>query len=318
MAPRASGGDVPISRPIQRIVVLNSDSLEALRILKSEDLVTGVFSELTREKEFWGGLAAQPKVGSWRDPDMETIASLNPDLVMAYSWAPGPMLEQKMALFGIRVLRLDFYKVDKLEHEVRVLGRILKREKEAERFCSWHGRYLGMIEEKTAGMTRRPRVYVESYTDYHAAGPGSGGNAMCARAGGGNIASGLSIPYPRVTPEWVVSCNPEVIIKAASFGKGYESLSPEGFNERRKAILERPAWDHIHAVSSGKVYVLDSSVWTGPRAIVGIAYMARWIHPDLFSGHIDPEAIHKEYLETFQGMAYKGVFVSDGPGESIR
>jgi iron complex transport system substrate-binding protein len=55
---------------------------------------------------------------------------------------------------------------------------------------------------------------------------------------------------------------------------------------------------------------MDSAIWTGPRAIIGIAYMVRWIHPVLFFD-LNPEALHREYLETFQGVPYCGIFVSD-------
>jgi iron complex transport system substrate-binding protein len=308
----ALGRNIEVRLPIQRIVALNSDVLEVLRVLKAENRVAGVFSEIVREGEFWRDLVERPQVGSWRDPDMEAIVALKPDLVIAYGWNPGPLLEKKMALFGIQVLRLDLYKVETLEQEVKVLGQLLGQEKEARCFCDWHRRHIEMIRTKIGGALSSPAVYIESYTDYHAAGPGSGGHEMCVLAGGKNIAAGLSIPYPRVTPEWVVSRNPEVIVKAAAYGNGYALKDKDRapFNRRRDAILHRTAWCHIAAVSSGRVHVMDSAIWTGPRAIIGIAYMVRWIHPALFFD-LNPEALHREYLETFQGVPYCGIFVSD-------
>ena len=306
----SSGKTIQVSLPVSRVVALNSDTLEVLRTLKAEDTVVGVFSEIVREREFWGDLAERTKIGSWRDPDMEAIATLDPDLVIAYTRNPGPVLEQKMALFGIQVLRLDFYKVDTMEREVQVLGQLLKRQEEAARFCEWHRRYLEMIRDGIARTERRPAVYIESYSDYHAAGLGSGGNEMCALAGGRNIAAELAVPYPRVTPEWVVSRNPEVIVKAASNRNAFISSDPAPLNQRREVLLNRPVWRHIAAVSSGNVHVMNSAVWTGPRAIIGIAHMVRWFHPALFPD-LDPEALHGEYLENFQGVAYRGVFVSD-------
>ena len=304
------GRSVEIALPVQRIVCLNSDTLEVMRTLKAEDRIVGVFSEMVRESEFWGGLTGRPKVGSWRDPDIEAIAALKPDLVIAYSWNPGSLLERQMAPFDIQVLRLDLYKAASLEKEVQVLGRLLQREKEAARFCDWHRQRLGAIRERIAGISRRPAVYLESYSDYHAAGPNSGGHEMCVAAGGRNITADLAIPYPRVTAEWVVSQNPEVIVKAASYGNGYSLKNAAPFNRRREALLQRPAWGHITAVASGNVHVMDSSIWTGPRAVVGITYLAQWFYPGLFAD-LDPEAVHKEYLETFQGIAHHGVFVSD-------
>jgi iron complex transport system substrate-binding protein len=304
------GRSVQVLYPVRRIVALNSDVLEIVRALKAEEYIVGVFSEIVREAEFWGGLAKKPKVGSWRDPDLEAITVLAPDVVVAYGRNPGPALEQKANLLGIQVLRLDFYKLDKLEEEVRTFGLLLDRRQKAERFCEWHGRHLKMIQERVVRTSRRPAVYIESYSDYHAAGLGSGGHEMCILAGGSNVAASLSILFPRVTPEWVLAKNPEVIIKAASYGNGYSLKSPTPLNQRRDAILRRPTWHHIPAVKAGNVHVMDSSIWTGPRAIIGVGHKVRWIHPFLFSD-LDPEILHRTYLETFQGVPYKGVFVSD-------
>ena len=307
----ALGRMVQVTLPVRRIVALNSDILEVLRALQAEDRVVGVFSEVVREPEFWGDLAARPKAGGWRTPNPEAIVRMEPDLVIVYGRNPGQEFDRKMAALGIQVLRLDCYKIETLEREVQSLGRILDRQPQAVRFCDWHRHHLGMIRERlAAGISDRLSVYVESYSDYHAAGPGSGGHEMCAMAGGRNIAAGLAVPYPQVTPEWVLSQDPVVIIKAASHGNGYTLKEPSPFNRRRNAILRRPAWRHITAVSTGGVHVMDSAIWTGPRAIIGIAYMVRWIYPGLFPD-LDPEMLHKEYLETFQGVDYRGVFVSD-------
>jgi len=304
------GRTIHVPYPVRRIVALNSDVLEIVRTLRAKEYIVGVFSEIVREPEFWGDLAQKPKVGSWRDPDLEAIAVLAPDVVVAYGRNPGPALEQKANLLGIQVLRLDFYKIDKLEEEVRTFGLLLDRRQEAEHFCELHRQHLKMIQERVTLTSRRPKVYIESYTDYHAAGPGSGGHEMCILAGGSNIAANLSIPFPRVTPEWVLTKNPEVIVKAASYGNGYSLKNPIPFNQRRDVIMRRPAWHFIPAVKAGNVHVMDSAIWTGPRAIIGVSHMVRWIHPDLFSD-LDPKALHRTYLEIFQSVPYKGVFVSD-------
>lgn len=307
----ALGRKVTIPSPARRIVALNSDAVEAVRILNAQDLIVGVFSQIDTEPEFWGELVSRRKVGSWREPNSEVIVELEPDLVLAYAKTPSPEWEARMASQGIQVLRLELYRVDSLEQEMLELGRALGRTEEAERFCSWHGRWLKRIREKVEGAARRPSVYVESYSDYQAAGPTSGGHEMCVLAGGRNISEDMAIPFPRVTSEWVVSRNPEVIVKAGSFSDCYGGWNPRAaLNKRRDTIMQRPAWNLIQAVSSGRVYVLDSSIWVGPRAVIGLAYLVQWLHPDLIED-INAEALHKEYLKIFQRLPYKGVFVSD-------
>lgn len=308
------GREVVVRLPVHRIVALNSDVVEILRTIKAQALIVAVFSQIEKEREFWGALSSLPKVGSWRDADLEAIADLSPDLIVCYGSSPGQIFEDKAAALGIQVLRLDFYQIDTMEREVRLLGQLLERTKEAEHFCTWHRHCLQMIAARLEQAPRWPTAYVESYTDYNAAGPASGAHRMCVLSGGRNIAADLAIPYPLVTPEWVVSQDPEVIIKVASYGNGYAQTLSDEFNLRRDAIMARPAWHHISAVKSGRVHVMDSSIWTGPRAVIGMAFMARWLHPDRFQD-MDPEHLHREYLETFQGMPYKGVYVSAASGE---
>ncbi len=306
----AVGQKTEVRLPVRRVVALNSDVIEVMRSLKAEAYIVGVFSQIEREAEFWGNLARLPKVGSWRDPDPEAVSRVSPDLVVGYGRNPGKAFEKKVGALGIQVLRLDFYQIDTLEREVRILGTLLDRVEEAERFCAWYRRHMEVIRSGVARVKNPPAVYVESYSDYHAAGPGSGGNQMCAFAGGRNIAEDMTIPYPRITSEWVVSQNPEVVIKATSYGNGYAQSDSTGFNQRRDVILARPAWHHITAVAQARVHVMDSAIWTGPRAIIGIAYMVRWMHPEIFR-NMDPEALHQEYLEKFQRVPYKGVYVSE-------
>jgi iron complex transport system substrate-binding protein len=306
----ALGRKVVLTVPVRRLVALNSDIIEVLRTLKATHLLVGVFSQIEREPEFWGGLANLPKVGSWRDPDPEAVARLQPDLVIGYGKNPGPAFEKKAKELDIQVLRLDLYRLATLEREVRLLGDLLDRQQQAKAFCNWHRRLLDMIQSRLSALPHKPRVYLESYSDFHAAGPRSGANEMCILAGGRNIAASLAIPYPQITPEWVMAQNPDVIVKAASYGNGYAAADASGFNQRRDAILRRPAWHYVPAVQNSRVHVMDSAIWTGPRAVIGVAYMVQWLYPGFFKD-LEPQAIHKAYLENFQGIAYKGVFVCD-------
>jgi iron complex transport system substrate-binding protein len=168
---------------------------------------------------------------------------------------------------------------------------------------------MDLVRKRLARVKKKPLVYVESYADFHTAGPGSGGNDMCVFAGGQNLAGDFSMPYSEVTSEWVVSRQPGVIFKTTAWGNGFEKETGDFLNSVKAKIISRPSWDLIPAVANDRVYVLDSGIWTGPRAIIGVMYMAKWIFPDIFHD-IDPEQIHREYFELFQKIPYQGVYVS--------
>ncbi|HQI68834.1 MAG TPA: hypothetical protein PKV28_08560 [Methanothrix sp.] len=68
----------------------------------------------------------------------------------------------------------------------------------------------------------------------------------------------------------------------------------------------------VKAVKDNEIYVMEERIIGGVRNFVGIGYLAKWLHPDLFED-LDPQAIHQEYLTRFQGLDYdlgeQGVFV---------
>ncbi len=120
---------------------------------------------------------------------------------------------------------------------------------------------------------------------------------MCAMAGGINIAHNLIGTYPKVDSEWVIAQNPDLVIKAASSSYNNTSEPDTILN----GIISRPGWDDMDAVRNDRVHLLTTDIYTGPGYIIGAAYMAQWLYPDLFAD-IDPSGIHQEYLERFQGM----------------
>ena len=304
----AAERSVEVRVPVKRLAVLTSDALEVIRALNAEDLVVGVNTGIGRDPLFWPRLKNKPNVGRWNEPDYELIVALDPDIVIGYAQRPGRDMEKKLTPFGITVIRLDFYKIRTLLKEVEILGRILGRDNEALQLIEWYRQKLKLIQRQPDNQANPCRVYIESYSKYHTTGPGSGAHEMCVLAGGYNIASNFSIPYPEITPEWVLAKNPDVIIKAVALSNCYAMTDPDPLKSIRKKILARPAWNNINAVMQGRVYVMASDIWTGPRAIIGTGYLAKWFYPDIFE-NLNPEELHREYLERFQRIKYQGVYV---------
>jgi len=307
----ATGRSVEVRLPVKRLVVLTSDALEIVRALKAEDLVVGVYSGISKDPVFWPRLKDKPKVGTWKELNYERVVALQPDIVLCYGQRPGGNAEKKLEPFGISVIRLDFFKLTTLEKEVETLGLVLGKAKEAQKLTAWYQKSLNFIRERIKKAKNRAGVYIEGGSNYHTTGPGSGGNDMCVLAGGRNIASGLSIPYPEVTPEWVLANNPGVIIKVTTMttcGAGYTLTNAAALKRIRDTIITRPAWGEIDAVRQGRVYVMANEIWTGPRAVIGTGYMAKWFFPEILKD-FDPESLHREYLEGFQGLRYDGLYV---------
>jgi len=300
------GNHISVKLPVRRVVALTSDALETIRAIGAEDLVVGINKNIPKEPLFWPKLKGKPVVGNWMEPNYEALVQIKPDIIICYSrWGKG--IEKKISPLGIKLVRLDFYKVNSLKRDVNTLSLLLGKEKEGGNFISWYQKYLNLIKERLKNIKYKPKVYIESYTPFHTDSMGSGGHEMCLLAGGNNIASSIPIPFPRVDPEWVLDKNPDIIIKAVSIN-GYELNNSTYLKKIREEIINRPGWENIKAIKESRIYIIASDIWAGPRAIVGIMYMAKWFHPHYFKD-LNPEDIHKEYLKKFHNLKYRGIYV---------
>jgi len=302
----------PEIKNVKKIVVLNSDAVELICALGAEDRVVGI-TESVAQSGFFNRLKGRPIVGRWNNPNYERIAEVEPEVLIAYGRHPGPELEEKLEPLGIKVVRMDCYKIGSLCSEVKTLGIMLGKEKEADELVNFYQRYLRLVGERVKQLKseERVRVYVESYSDFTSVARGSGGHQMCITAGGVNIAAEEPVPYPKISPEWVLEENPQVVVKAVTPSLapcGYGVEDTKALTKLREKIMSRPGWPQTDAVKNSRVYLISADIWTGPQAFIGIAYMAKWLYPERFRD-LHPESVHKEYLKRFFGLKYRGIFV---------
>ena len=311
---------VTVKKPVERIIAMNSESAKVIRAFKEEDKIVGVSTYIARNEVFFPDL---PNVGTGRSPDYEKIIGLEPDILIYYAFWPKQVkaLEEKLEPTGISLVCLDCFYPQTMYKDIKKLSYILDcKEDVAKEFIDWYGDNLDKIKSRTEELSEdeKPLVYLEGYTDYSTCSCGSPDHAMCIMAGGVNIASdliGSRYPeYPKVDSEWVLTQNPDIIIKQASrtyASLGYSEDNPMGIKKIREKILERPELANIAAVKNGSVYLVPSDISREPEFVVAVAYMAKWFHPSLFED-LDPETIHREYLTRFLRLDYdldeQGIF----------
>ena len=308
---------VTLKMPIERIVAVTDDSAEALRVLHATDKVVGVSVETLENFVYLPEFNQTPNVGKWSEPDIERILTLDPDLVISYKSATPKYIEPKLNGTDIPSVALDLYRADDLPVEMRMLGYIVGKTAEADKYLELFNKVADTVSEKTSTIPEdeRVRVYLEGSADLKTYTKGKGGDLACTMAGGINLASGLEGSYPEVESEWVMVQNPQVIVRLAQPSEipcGYETDDPSGFEAKRNEILARTGWSNITAVEDNRVHMLLYEFGASPGVPVTIAYMAKWFYPELFED-LDPQAIHQEYLTEIQGMDYdlkkRGVFV---------
>jgi iron complex transport system substrate-binding protein len=97
---------------------------------------------------------------------------------------------------------------------------------------------------------------------------------MLQKAGGQNIVTDSTNPYPQLSQEAVIAKDPEVILL------GDDSNG----TDTPEKIIARPGWSNISAVKNKRVYALNAALVSrpGPRAALGVENMAKTLYPDLF------------------------------------
>ncbi len=314
----ANGEDVTVSMPLEKIVVLNTDTAEAIRAVGAKGRIVGVTAGMTDEYVFFPDLCAKPSVGKWSSPDVEAILALDPDSVFAFGQWPAPeKLEDKLKGTDISVVRLDFYRLETVRNEMNMLGYLLLEEENARGYLEWYDEYVDEIDEKISGLSEeeKPRVFIDSgkgETERKTRAEGTGSHDLCVRAGGINIAEDEGERYFTVLVEWILDQNPAIIFRP-SYAGGFESDDVSGMKEQYDGIIGLPGFaEGVDAVINDSVFVIDDSIMFAPQQPVSLAYLAKWFHPDVFKD-LDPQAIQQEYVDEFCGIdfdvAEHGVFV---------
>jgi iron complex transport system substrate-binding protein len=313
---------VTVQKPVERIVVLTYPDAEAIKIVKAEERVVGVSSDIKRRKTFFPELSRLPSAGVTSNPDLERIIELNPDIIFTGKLkSMGSNLENKLP-DTIAVTCWDMGRLEVMVKNIQMLGYILGNTEDATEFCTFYQEYIDeTIGERVSEIPESDRelVYIEHCKDYRAFATGSSGHEICVAAGGVNIAADLprfsEKPIVEVDQEWLIEENPDLIVKVVCCKSGlcgYEEDAPEAMGQEREQIMSRSGWGGLTAVDENRVYLIDMDLVGSTANFVGATYMAKWLYPDLFED-LDPKAFHQEYLTRFQRLDYdldeNGVFV---------
>ncbi len=139
--------------------------------------------------------------------------------------------------------------------------------------------------------------------------------------GGINIAADLPGEFVHeVDTEWLIDQNPDIVM--AMIWEyyypdvfGYDVDDTSSVEATRAEVMGMDLFAGGKAAEEGRVYLYDDQLGSTPRFVVGVAYMAKWFHPELFED-LDPQAIHQQYLD-FMGIDYDpskhGVFAYPEP-----
>ena len=318
---------VTVQKPVESIVSVSHGvgSAMVVKALEADDKVIGIPEHMKDMTTFFPEMSKLPSVGTWDYPDYEKILEFDPDIVLATYISPEDV-EEKLEP-EITVISLNCGGPLRYTQDVKKLGYILGKKDRADEYIDWYKSYVDTIVGKVEGLSDddKPRVF-----DFYGGewgmseGPpyGTSGREnfivlpLIEMAGGINIASDLPGDWITVDAEWVITQNPDVIIReifpeVSGPIVGYDTDDPLEVIAMREDIMNQPAFELTDAVKEGDVYLCYGS-FIERDWFIGLTYMAKWFHPELFED-LNPQEFHQEFLSEFQRLDYdlteRGVFV---------
>ncbi len=219
----------------------------------------------------------RPKVGGFKGKSMEAIVALSPDLVIGTGDGNEGSILRSLKRLQVPVLTVQPSTLQEVTESVRTIGRTAGRQRQADELADRMERAVSQVHEKVEGAGKPRVMFVYGRDPLVLAGPGTFAHDMILVAGGDNIASDASHPYPRFSMEAVVSRAPEVIVEGA--------MGSESVRSRAKQVKEYwSRWGSLPAVKDGRVEVIDEDLIArpGPRIIKGLEKLARALHPERF------------------------------------
>lgn len=266
--------EVKLDKPATRIVSLAPSVTEILFAVGAGDQVVGrdSFSNYPAETS-----AIQDVGGSMGSYSLETITSLEPDLVIA---AEINTPEQVSALEGLGLK--VFYLSNPADLEgvytmLQTIGTLSGHQDEAAALSNSLKDRVMQVKKTIEKAATTPLVFYELDGSDAAKpwtpGPGSFMDLLITEAGGRNAAAALQSQWAQISIEELLVQNPDIIL----LGDSIYGTTPE-------QVAARPGWDGLTAVKEGRVYPFNDDLVSrpGPRLVDGLEELAKLIHPELY------------------------------------
>ncbi|KEA46058.1 hypothetical protein CR66_04645 [Campylobacter mucosalis] len=313
-----NGRDVVLPDEVNRIVVLQHQSLNVLVQLDALSKVVGVLESWEKNLgknyvRLAPALKDMPTPGDLKSINYEQILALKPDVVIVANYIPKEFID-KLSELKIPVVAMSFFKdninaqnslnpefknfsdeinayTNGLYEGILLLGSIANKEQNAQNLVDYvkeKQKLLKTYTDKIKGA--KTRLYMAN-PDFNTYGSGKYTSIIFARAGGENVAAKDIKGYKQVGPENLISWDPDVIFVQERYPQVIDELKQ---NELLKGLK---------AIKNDKVYLMPeyAKAWGFPTPeamALGEFWVLKKLYPEL-GKDIDLDAFVDEYYLKF-------------------
>jgi ABC-type Fe3+-hydroxamate transport system substrate-binding protein len=249
----ASGVPLTLDRPPRRIVCLIPSTSEILCELGVAETLVGVTAYCVEPREVMRG---KPKVGGEKNPDLEKIRSLAPDLVIANIEENVRPHIETLRSWGLPVWVTYPRTIPGMVELIRELGAVTGTVARATTIADDLDRAYAAVRTRTERVARVPVFYPIWRSPYMTIGPDTYIHQVLAACGGDNVFGDRPERYPAITLDEMATRRPAVIL-----------LPDEPFRFRRAHLADFAPYADLPAVRDGRVHLIDGKLcaWHGPR-----------------------------------------------------
>jgi iron complex transport system substrate-binding protein len=230
------GNRVPLG-VYRRIILISPGAVEIFYMIGAESAIAGVTSG---RDPIWpeDKTALLPSVGNTARPSLETIVSLNPDLVIGNGMTSALMADLSSRGYAVLIHNAD--SLADIFNSVLILGRLTGKEAEAGALVAEKEAQLDSLK---AELRRRPLglkgAFLYSANPIMAFTAQSLPGEILAILGVENIAAGLNGAQPILSSEYILAQNPDFLFGAMAIAKPEDILTADSVIGKTRAGIEK-------------------------------------------------------------------------------
>ena len=246
------GRTVTLEAPAQRIVALAPHSVENLYAAGAGDKLVGAVNS----SDYPPQATEIPRVGSFNAYSLETIASVEPDLIIIWGSGNGSRTMAKLETLGIPVFVSEPRHLEDIPRDIRALGVLTGTTSVSELEARRIERRLEELRQRYSGKQTLKVMYeiwndpLQTVNGEHLI------SQVISLCGGHNIFADVDALAPRINIESVLALQPQAIIAS-----GLRDTRPHWLDEWQ-------AYPTLSAVAGGGLFFVNPDYLERPTARV--------------------------------------------------
>ena len=236
-----TGATVRLAQPAKRIVTLAPHLAETLFAAGAGEMLVGV----VEFSDFPEAVKALPHVGGYSRLDLEAIAALKPDLIIAWQSGNAPAHVDKLRSLGFPVYVSQPNRLDDVATEVERLGVLAGTSRIGNATATAYRERLAALQKRYAGRPMVRTFYQVWKQPLSTIGGKQIISSVIRLCGGENVFEKLETMAPTVTVEAVIASNPEAIIAS-----GMDQARPEWLDDWKR-------WTSLTAVARDNLFFVQ-------------------------------------------------------------